>query len=298
MADDKASEPQAAPVPAPAEDVEQKKSLLERFNPINLFRKETPATFVEEGTRLLESRSLRQATAAFEKALELDPEFAPAMRGIGLVTVARGGKTNLQAALAHFQAALKRDPFDDATYNTCAMVYEKLGNANAAVLERKKMTVVKMLQTEPKNAVANNNMGILLMSQQQPDAALSYFRKSIESNPKYDVAVRNLATALYQLGANGPQEKRGEYQAQAAEAVEKSLALGINFASLLLQSRIKLLAGDADAALEIVTRAQAMDPGNKDGFAVKQMALEKLGRMAEAQVAHENYVRHAAAQEE
>jgi tetratricopeptide (TPR) repeat protein len=292
----KAAEPQAHPAPAPHEDVEEKRSLLSRLNPANLFRKETPAFFVEEGTRLLESRSLRQATAAFEKALELDPEYAPAMRGIGLVTVARGGKTNLTAALAHFQAALKRDPFDEATYNTCAMVYEKLGNANAAVLERKKLAVVKMLQTDPKNPVANNNMGILLMSQHLWDAALTYFRKSIESNPKYDVAVRNLATALYQLATSGPQDMRGEYQAQAAEAVVQSLKLGLNFPSLLLQARIKLLAGDAEAALEIATRAHAMDPGNKDGFAVKQMILEKLGRMAEAQEAHENYVRHAAEQ--
>lgn len=297
MADDKPTEPQAAPIPAPPAPEEEKKSLLDRLNPINLFRKETPATFVEEGTRLLESRSLRQATAAFEKALELDPEFAPAMRGIGLVTVARGGPTNLKAALAHFQAALKRDPFDEATYNTCAMVYEKLGDANAAVLERKKMTVVRTLASDAKNPVANNNMGILLMSQQQYDAALAYFRKSIEANPKYDVAVRNLATALYHLATNGPQEKRGEYQAEAAQVVEKSLALGVSFPTLILQARVKLLAGDAEAALEIVTRAQAMDPGHKDGFAVKQMALEKLGRMAEAQVAHEHYVRHAATEE-
>lgn len=290
MSDEKPSpEEQSAP--------EEKRSLLARLNPVNLFRKETPETFVEEGTRLLESRSLRQAAAAFEKALELDPEYAPAMRGLGLVTVARGGKTNLKAALAHFQAALKRDPFDEATYNTCAMVYEKLGDANAAVNERKKLAVVKTLQTDPKNPVANNNMGILLMSQQQPEAALAYFRKSIEANPKYDVAIRNLATALYTLATTGPQEKRAEYQAQAAEAVEQSLKLGLSFAALLLQARIKLLAGDAQAALEIVTRAQAMDPGNKDGFAVKQLALEKLGRMAEAQVAHEQYVRHAQEQD-
>jgi Tfp pilus assembly protein PilF len=275
-----------------------KKSLLARLNPVHLFRKETPETFVEEGTRLLESRSLRQAAAAFEKALELDPEYAPAMRGLGLVTVARGGKTNLKAALTHFQAALKRDPFDESTYNTCAMVYEKLGDANAAVNERKKLAVVKTLQTDPKNPVANNNMGILLMSQQQPEAALVYFRKSIEANPKYDVAIRNLATALYTLATTGPVEKRGEYQAQAMEAVEQSLKLGLSVATLLLQARLKLLAGNAQAALEIVTRAQAMDPGNKDGYAVKQLALEKLGRIAEAQLAHEQYVRHAQAQEQ
>ena len=111
------------------------------------------------------------------------------------------------------------------------------------------------------------------------------------------MAIRNLATALYSLASTGPEGKRAEYQAQAAEAVEQSLKLGISFPTLILQARIKLLAGDGEAALEIVTRAQAMEPGNKDGFAVKQMALEKLGRMAEAQVAHENYVRHARTQE-
>jgi Tfp pilus assembly protein PilF len=287
------SPPPAAPTPSAHEPEEDKRSLFARLNPANLFRKETPASYVEEGTRLLESRSLRQATAAFEKALELDPEYAPAFRGIGLVTVARGGPTNLKAALAHFKEALKRDPFDESTYNTCAMVYEKLGDANAAVTERKKMAVVKTLEQDATNPIANNNMGILLMSQKQPDMALTYFRKSIEKNPKYDVAIRNLATALYTLATTGPEGSRGEYQSQAAEAVEQSLKLGISFASLMLQARVKLLAGDGEAALEIATRAQAMEPGNKDGFLVRKMALEKLGRMAEAQVAHENYVRHA-----
>jgi Tfp pilus assembly protein PilF len=294
MADEKpATEPHAHAAPAAGESEPEKKGFLERFNPINLFRRETPETFVAEGTRLLESRSLRQATAAFEKALELDENHAPAHRGLGLVTVARGGKTNLEAALAHFHAALKRNPFDEATYNTCAMVYEKLGNADAAATERKKMTVVKTLENEPANVVANNNMGILLMAQEQYDAALSYFRKAIEHNPKYDVAIRNLATALYQLATKGAEGKRAEYITQAGEAIESSFKLGINFATLLLQARIKLLAGDAEAALEAVTRAQAMDSSNKDGYAVKQMVLEKLGRMAEAQVAYEQYQRHA-----
>lgn len=291
MADEKPS-PEAHSAPAPHAAVE-KKGFLERFNPAHLFRRETPEAFVAEGTRLLESRSLHQASAAFQKALELDENYAPAHRGLGLVTVARGGKTNLQAALAHFHAALKRDPFDEATYNTCAMVYEKLGNADAAATERKRMAVVKMLESEPANVVANNNMGILLMAQEQYDAALSYFRKAIEHNPKYDVAIRNLAMALYQLATKGPEGKRAEYITQAGEAIESLFKLGINYATLLLQARIKLVAGDAEAALEAVTRAQAMDSSNKDGYAVKQMVLEKLGRMSEAQEAYEQYQAHA-----
>ncbi len=298
MADEKPeADSSAHPAPAPHEPEPEKRGLLDRFNPAHLFRRETAENYVAEGTRHLEARSLRQATAAFEKALELDTNYAPAYRGLGLITVAKGGKTNLQNALEHFHAALKRDPFDEATYNTCAMVYEKLGNADAAATERKKIAAIKMLQTDPVNTVANNNMGILLMSQDQPEAALTYFRKSIEHNPKYDVAIRNLATALYTLAIKGPEDKRSEYIAQAAEAVEHSLKLGTNYVTLMLLARIKLQAGDAEAALEAVTRAQAMDSSNKDGYAVKQMVLQKLGRMAEAQVAYEQYQKHAHAQE-
>jgi small subunit ribosomal protein S1 len=40
------------------------------------------------------------------------------------------------------------------------------------------MVVVKTLATDPKNSIANNNMGILLLRNKQTDPAIKYFQKA------------------------------------------------------------------------------------------------------------------------
>jgi Flp pilus assembly protein TadD len=282
--------PRPRPEAEPATEIEPaKRGLAYWLNPVNWFRRVTPETLVKVGQKLVETRNLHQAMGTFQKALELKPTHAPAHRGLAKVCIARGGRTNLEKALVHLGEAMRCNAFDEPSYSLTALVLDKLGKVEAAQMARKKLAVVRALQLDAANPIANNNMGVVILSQGHPETALDYFRKAIDANRRYDSAYRNLAVAHFQLAVRAPENSRGDHIARAEEAILQALNLSKTVHSLLIRARIAVMKGDLEAALNAVNEAQVIEPQNKDGFAVKQLVMEKLGRMADAQIAHEQY---------
>ena len=283
-----AAEP--APAPPPVEIVVEKTSFLKKINPLNLFKKETPAAFVREGEALLDNQNTAQATMAFQRALAIDPNHVPAYQGLGNVFLKKGGRSNLSTALEHFQEAAKRNPFDVYLFAVKAKIFEKLGKMKEATLERKKMMIVKTLESDPKNPIANNNMGILLSQQNQVQSAIDYFKKAITSNPKYDVAFRNLAaTNLKMAGEEQDEEKKQETLSRAKSFINKALEIAPTVLSLIMQAKIYMMEGRHEEALAACEKAEKMEGANKEVFGMKRLALEKLNRIQEAQQAYEIY---------
>ena len=283
-----AAEP--APAPPPVEIVVEKTPFFKKINHLNLFRKETPAAFVREGEDLLDKQNTAQATMAFQRALAMDPNHVPAYQGLGNVYLKKGGRSNLNTALENFQEAAKRNPFDVHLFAVKAKIYEKLGKMKEATLERKKMMIVKTLESDPKNAIANNNMGILLSQQNQVQSAIDYFKKAITSNPKYDVAFRNLAaTHLKMAGEEQDEEKKQETILRAKSFINKALDVAPTVLSLIMQAKIYMMDGRHEEALASCGKAEEIEGANKEVFAMKRLALEKLNRIQEAQLAYEIY---------
>jgi len=286
----------AKPPPPPPETAAvwepEKRGPLFWLNPLKWFSKITPESLVRDGQRLIESRSLHQAMAAFQKALEMNPKHAPAHRGLAKVSIARGGRTNLERALTHLDEAVRTNPFDEPSYSLTSLVLDKLGKVEAAQTARRKLGIVRALQLDAANPIANNNMGIVILSQGHPEEAVKYFHKAIEVNRRYDSAFRNLAIAHYQLAMRAPEGGKADHLASAEEAANQALSLSKTVPALLIRARIGVLKGELEVALAAVNEAQVIEPQNKDGFVVKQMVLEKLGRMAEAQMVHEQIQSH------
>ncbi len=279
-----------APSDQPAQLPPLKAGLLGRVNPLKLFRKESPAVYLREGEKLMDNQNLALATMAFEKALSLDSNSVRAYKGMGGVFLRKGGRSNITSALAQYQQALKRDPFDDQSYAMCAKIYERLGQMKEATMERKKLVIVKTLQSEPSNPVANNNMGILMLQQEQFEPALDYFKKSIKSNPNYDIAFRNLAATHYKAAlSESGDEKKHEIIAVAKGYIAKALGINRTVSSMLIQGKILLLEGRFDEVLAICEEAQGMEQANPEVYALKRQVLEKLNRTMEAQAAFESY---------
>jgi superkiller protein 3 len=279
-----------APVPPPPPEPEVKPTFLSRVNPLKLFRKETAATYVREGEDLVENHNLAQATMAFQKAVTLDPDFVPAYKGLGSALLRKGGRSNLATALENYQEAITRDPFDDQAYAVSAKIHEKLGQLKEATLARKKMVIVKTLQADPSNPVANNNMGILMLQQQQVDTAVAHFKKSIAANPSYDVAFRNLAATYYRIAsAEQDEDKKNELVGQARSYISRALEISKTVVTMLIQGKILLLEGKFEEALEVAAETEELEQANKDVYALKRQALEGLNRTAEAQEAYESY---------
>jgi len=266
-------------------------SLLSRLNPLRLFRRNSAATYIREGKQLLESGSMAQATLAFRKALELEPDNAAAFRGLGKVFYKKGGRTNMETALKHYQEAINRNPLDHDLYAITAKIYDALSKRKEAALERKKFVIVRALDADPRNPTANNNMGILFLQQGRMTEALDYFNRAVDSDRNYDVAYRNLAAAYFQLAKKAPDaEKKADYGGKAREAIQKALAIAPAVPTLMAHARILMTDGNLEEVLAILERVDQMDPASPEVYYMKKMALEGLGRFEEAKSAHEIYL--------
>lgn len=279
----------ASPQPA-AEPVVLHRSLWRKLNPLMWFRKETPELWVGEGERLLMAGNRNQALVAFHKALALNPNCADGHRGLGRVTLTKGGRANAQVALAHFQEAERLSPYDSRIHQALAIAYEKLGKTTLSLVARKKLGVIRALQANAADPLANNNMGVLCVQQGDMQRSVECFKKAIEGNRKFAPAYRNLATALFRMAAGEPDTgKRAPWLDEAATAIEQAIALNAAAPSFLAQARILIAKDQAERALESVDRAEAMDASNPTVYQIKREAMEKLGRMTDAQHAHEAY---------
>jgi uncharacterized protein HemY len=170
-----------------------------------------------------------------------------------------------------------------------AAIYDKLGRAEEADRERRKVAILKRLQQDPEHPAANNNLGILLAQQRHWPAAVAAFRKALEGNPKLEVAWRNLAATCYQLAQAAEGSGRAAHLAAGLQAIEQAMALSPSLPSLLTLALLKSLGGDAQAAADVLAQAQAQAPQNRDVYAVMRTVLERAGMFDEALRASEIY---------
>lgn len=265
-------------------------SALEKLNPLNWFRSESQEAQLARGQQLIDRRSYLQAQNLYQDILRKHEDSLAALRGLGTALMLQGGRSNLLAAQAHLQEVVTREPTDLPVYVALATIYDKLGRAEDADRERRKVAILKRLQQEPDNAAANNNLGILLVQQKQWDPALAAFHRALDKDPKLDVAWRNVAATCYQLAqAESRPEARGVHVAAGLAAAEKAIALKPNLPSMLTIALLKSIGGDTQAAVDAIAKAQAEHPENKDVYAVMRTVLERAGMFDEALKANEIY---------
>ncbi|MCH8842226.1 MAG: hypothetical protein IID61_04530 [SAR324 cluster bacterium] len=268
----------------------KKAGLLEKINPVRLFKRDTPAALVKAGRALLENKNFAQASVNFNKALALAPDFVPAFQALGDALMKKGGRANVKSALLQFQEASKRDPFQEAAYSASARAYDMLGQRKEAALEKKKLVVVKTLDNDSNNPAANNNMGILFLQQGLMPQALGHFQRAIKTDRKYDVALRNLAAVYYKLTTETEDPNlKLEYTEKAKEYIGRAMEVAEIPASLLVLARIQVMEEQYDKALVVCEKIEAQDATNKDVFGLKKVILMKLNRLDEANKAYETY---------
>jgi len=77
----------------------------------------------ELGVKYLDNRDLDNALVAFSEAVRVDPKFAQAYNGRGVVFALKGQNDK---ALADFSEAIRLDPDDPEFYRSRGYVYEQL----------------------------------------------------------------------------------------------------------------------------------------------------------------------------
>jgi Tfp pilus assembly protein PilF/peroxiredoxin len=145
-------------------------------------------TLYSLGTLYMKEGQTAKAKAAFERTLQVQPDFAEAANGLGALMAQSG---NVPAAIAHFRAAIQTTPdYPDALNN---LGYGLLQTGRE---QEGRELIEKALQLQPDFPEAFNNLGIFFAGQGDMAKGASYFKQAVEKRPDYGEAGNNLALVL------------------------------------------------------------------------------------------------------
>ena len=162
-----------------------------------------------KGEALRGMSQFEEAEQEQRAALQLDPDFTPALLALGVTLTAQG---RYPAALAHFDQVLERNPGFEAVLNARAMNYQAEGQFESAIeayhqaldvhFERVATRIVEQqgithddpdlfkyvmfneLKRKPFTAIVYNHIGLCYLNLAERDGAREYFKESIRHTPK------------------------------------------------------------------------------------------------------------------
>jgi tetratricopeptide (TPR) repeat protein len=217
------------------------------------------------GNALNDKGDREGAIACYQKALDLNPKYVPAHSNLGACLADQGDR---DGAIACYKKALELDP-------KYALAHNNLGNAlkNKGDLDEAIACYQKALELDPKFALAHNNLGFALATKGEVDSAVACYHKALELDPKHALAHNNLGIALYAKG-----ERDG-----AITCYKKALELDPKFALAHYNLGIALRSkGDLVGAIVCYQKALALDPKDAQFHNNLGLALATKGEVDNA----------------
>jgi serine/threonine protein kinase/tetratricopeptide (TPR) repeat protein len=144
-----------------------------------------------------------KALTQFHEAMTLDPGDASALRGASEIALTQ---TRYEEGLKLGLAAVACDPLDSSNYRVLSWCHYRLGNLAEAEAVRR-----KMLELNPTGGFGHYGLGLMLLAQGQPAAALAEMEQELESSMR----LTGMSLALNRLG------RKSEADAVLAVAEEK-----------------------------------------------------------------------------
>jgi tetratricopeptide (TPR) repeat protein/peroxiredoxin len=216
----------------------------------------TSITFYNLGTLYMKRGNPLGARAAFERALELQPDHADSSNSLGALLAQSG---EVPAAIERFRAALAARPdFVDALNNLGFALFQTGDPAQAHQLYE------KALALKPDFPEALNNLGIFHGRQGDLEAAQRYFQQALDKRPAYNEAANNLALVL---------SARGDRDAAVAllvRSLEQAPEFEMTYVTL---SRLYMQAGQRREAVQVLERLLQRNPKHPLGLQI----LRQLG---------------------
>jgi len=160
---------------------------------------------VNSGSRPIDE-GYRLAREAVERALEIDPDFAPAHSRMGVIAMSYDG--DLAAAARHFERALELDPTSTDIIGNAAVLAHNLGRVDESIALGE-----YVVARDPVNPTAYTNLGFTYQNARRLDDAIASYRTALSLSPDYDGANYAIGVALLlkgdAAGALAAMEKEG-----------------------------------------------------------------------------------------
>jgi len=208
---------------------------------------------------------IADATAQYERAISLKPDFAEAHNNLGAILNSQG---KLDDAVAHYRRALVARPgYADAHANLGLALAEQSRIAEAIAHFQ------RALALDPGHVNAHNNLGLALAAQGRFSDAEIHFARVLELNPGHPSAHLSLATALLA-------QRR---MADAIPHLERALELNPDNADLHNNLGVALMArGRSAEAAAHYERALELNPSHADAHGNLGTALAAQGSVEDA----------------
>ena len=185
-------------------------------------RRERAEAELHRGQALLQLQDNTLARQAFQQAVRLDPDLAPAYDGLGISSCRLGQFPEARSAFSRAQALDPTNPGYPFSLGICETAQGAQGLSPAlAAFERAG-------QLDPQNAGIQLQIGSTLQKLGRHREAVTYFQRAIELDPKLFVAYNNLGVSLSALG---------EFD-RAVELYQQAIKLHPELAGLSLYSNL------------------------------------------------------------
>ncbi|UCB48645.1 MAG: tetratricopeptide repeat protein [Deltaproteobacteria bacterium] len=132
---------------------------------------------------------LSKAIAEYNKAIEINPEYAPAYNNRGFAYI---GKGQYDQAISDFNKAIEINPEFAMAYNNRGYAYGVKGQYDQAISDSN-----KAIELNPKLAMAYNNRGLAYLNKGQHEQAISDCSRALEVNPSNAMAYNIRAVAYF-----------------------------------------------------------------------------------------------------
>jgi len=202
---------------------------------------------------------------SYEKSIVIDPNYAQAHYNLGNVLKDFG---HLDEAIVSYEKALVIKPDYVEAHYSLGVMFEELGQLNEMIEHFKQAVAI-----QPNLAEAHNRIGIGFEKLGQLDNAFKNYEKAILINPSTSEAHNNLGNVLRDLGRFD----------ESAQAYKKAIEINPDYPVLHnnLGTTYKLM-GQIDKAVNSYENAVFHNPDHPDSLNNLGLALFQLGRLDEA----------------
>lgn len=154
------------------------------------------------GSILYEQGKILEAKAHYEAAVRYKPDYPDAQNNLGVALCQTGQPVE---ALAHFEAAVRLKPDYHSARGNLSDVYNIIGaeQFKAGNMPEAKINFERAIATNPANAGAHNNLGVVLWRSGLLDEAAKRLEEAVRLKPDYTDAKEGLAKLRLQIGGAG-----------------------------------------------------------------------------------------------